>query len=240
MPIESENINTIGVLGRHISKLCEHEDRGETKQTHHNVESMQSDERIVSSPKEIRLNCETFVVNQVAPLERRSKKECSPKGDRQKPPPGKYAELSVLQGPHSQVNRCAARKEADREEDGDVENRLCWAGETLAHIEEVGDDEDCKNCRLGRNQAVHPEPPTLGGGPPDFGFEHRNRCCTHQHIPFYSYFQSRSSGCLRSHSGRRLLTDGITAKLYAGGGELVAHSRVHASHGSLPAIFPLK
>src|SRR5258708_30403839 len=58
-------------------------------------------------------------------------------------------------------------------------------------------------------------------------------------IGLYSYFQSGSSGCLRSQSGRRLLTDGITAKLYAGGGELVAHSRVHASHGSLPAILPL-
>src|SRR5258705_14012697 len=57
---------------------------------------------------------------------------------------------------------------------------------------------------------------------------------------FYSYFQSGSSGCLRSQSGRRLLTDGITAKLYTGGGEMVVHSRVHASHGSLPAILPLR
>ncbi len=29
----------------------------------------------------------------------------------------------------------------------------------------------------------------------------------------YSYFQSGSSGCLRSHNGRRLLTVGTTAKL---------------------------
>src|SRR5258705_11084453 len=57
---------------------------------------------------------------------------------------------------------------------------------------------------------------------------------------FYSYFQSGSSGCLRSQSGRRLLTDGITAKLYTGGGELVVHSRIHASHGSLPANLPLR
>ena len=30
----------------------------------------------------------------------------------------------------------------------------------------------------------------------------------------HSYFQSGSSGCLRSHSGRRLFTTGIVAKLY--------------------------
>src|SRR5437879_13709779 len=56
----------------------------------------------------------------------------------------------------------------------------------------------------------------------------------------HSYFQSGSAGCLRSQSGRRLLTVGMTAKLYAGGGEGVDHSRVQASHGSLPAVSPLK
>src|SRR5260221_2728257 len=59
-------------------------------------------------------------------------------------------------------------------------------------------------------------------------------------ISLYSYFQSGSSGCLRSQSGRRLFTSGITAKLYAGGGELVVHSKVQASQGSFPAILPLK
>src|SRR5271169_533693 len=57
---------------------------------------------------------------------------------------------------------------------------------------------------------------------------------------FYSYFQSGSSGCLRSQSGRRLLTTGVTAKLYSGGGEVVDHSSVHASHGSFPAGSPFK
>src|SRR5208337_488929 len=56
----------------------------------------------------------------------------------------------------------------------------------------------------------------------------------------YSYFQSGSSGCFKSHSGRRLRTTGIMAKLYSGGGDAVDHSSVQASHGSLPAAFPLK
>src|ERR1700692_4512144 len=56
----------------------------------------------------------------------------------------------------------------------------------------------------------------------------------------HSYFQSGSSGCFKSQSGRRLFTVGTEAKLYAGGGEFVDHSRVHASQGSLPAALPRK
>src|SRR6185295_9831726 len=54
----------------------------------------------------------------------------------------------------------------------------------------------------------------------------------------HSYFQSGSSGCFRSQRGLRLRTTGALAKLYSGGGEVVAHSKVHASHGSLPASSP--
>src|SRR5262249_4589392 len=56
----------------------------------------------------------------------------------------------------------------------------------------------------------------------------------------YSCAQSGSSGCLRSQSGRRLRTVGNVSKLYSGGGEVVVHSSVHASHGSSPASFPLR
>ena len=54
----------------------------------------------------------------------------------------------------------------------------------------------------------------------------------------HSNFQSGSSGCFKSHKGRRLRTSGILSKLYSGGGEVVAHSSVHASHGSSPASLP--
>src|SRR5579871_2291691 len=55
----------------------------------------------------------------------------------------------------------------------------------------------------------------------------------------HSYFQSGSSGCFRSQSGRRLRTVGIVSKLYEGGGDVVAHSSVQASHGSSPAGAPV-
>src|SRR5260370_8007466 len=55
----------------------------------------------------------------------------------------------------------------------------------------------------------------------------------------HSYRLSGSSGCFKSHKGRRLATVGVTAKLYAGGGELTDHSRVPPSHGSFPPFPPL-
>src|SRR6185503_1037885 len=56
----------------------------------------------------------------------------------------------------------------------------------------------------------------------------------------HSYFQSGALVCLMSQRGRRLLTVGISAKLYSGGGELVDHSSVQASQGSFPAGRPLR
>src|SRR5262249_33532144 len=58
--------------------------------------------------------------------------------------------------------------------------------------------------------------------------------------PYSSNFQSGSSGCLRSQSGRLLRISGTATKLYSAGGEVVAHSRVQASHGSLPAAAPFR
>src|SRR5437762_102873 len=49
-----------------------------------------------------------------------------------------------------------------------------------------------------------------------------------------------SSGDLRSQSGYRDVTVGITAKLYSGGGEGIDHSSVGPPQGSLPAGGPLR
>ena len=53
-------------------------------------------------------------------------------------------------------------------------------------------------------------------------------------------FQSGFSGCARSQSGRRLRIGGNRSKLSGGGGEVVAHSSVHAFHGLFPAGSPCK
>src|SRR5581483_838749 len=49
---------------------------------------------------------------------------------------------------------------------------------------------------------------------------------------------SARSGCARSQSGRRPRTGGTSAKFSAGGGDVVAHSSVHASQGLSPAGAP--
>ena len=106
------------------------------------------------------------------------------------------------------------------------------AGEALADVEEVGDDEDGeeRGSRSGSGTAMPTRPRA----------ERRDRRAAARATGVmlrcaHSYFQSGSSGCFRSHSGRRLRTTGIASKLYAGGGEVVAHSSVQASHGSSPA-----
>jgi hypothetical protein len=49
---------------------------------------------------------------------------------------------------------------------------------------------------------------------------------------------SRVGPYLWSQNGRALLTVGTTAKLYSGGGEVIVHSSVAASHGSAGAGSP--
>src|SRR5262245_7469045 len=49
---------------------------------------------------------------------------------------------------------------------------------------------------------------------------------------------SGRSGFAQSQSGRRLRIGGSASKFSCGGGEVVAHSSVHACHGLSPAGFP--
>src|SRR5262249_29444861 len=104
------------------------------------------------------------------------------------------------------------------------------SGRARAQIKEVGDDEDGEQRAFGHDEAHHPDLPAVGQYPvAALAAVVRRR---------HSYFQSGSSGCFRSHSGRLLRTSGSVAKLYSGGGDVVAHSSVQASHGSLPATWP--
>src|SRR5260370_39506731 len=104
----------------------------------------------------------------------------------------------------------------------------------LADIADVSYDKNRKNSGFSGDQNEHSDPPAQGKLRRDRLQLQRDVCRVH------SKFQSGSAGCLRSQSGRRLLTVGMTEKLYAGGGEGVDHSSVQASQGSLPAGSPLK
>src|SRR5215470_14224630 len=94
-----------------------------------------------------------------------------------------------------------------------------------------------KMMKIADSAAIRANIPTW---PRDGSCHERSAPCGVAVIADYSYLQSGSSGCLRSQRGRRLLTAGMDEKLYAGGGDVVDHSSVQASHGSLPARLRLK
>src|ERR1700686_3170876 len=138
------------------------------------------------------------------------------------------------------MNRQAAREQADRAKDRKFEHVLRRGPRhTFANVKNVGDDENRKDGGLSGNQGKHSDAPARGKYEVRFRRWPCDGCAAQSSSPVYSYFQSGSSGCLISQSGRRLITTGILAKLYSGGGELVDHSSVQASQGSLPAGSPL-
>src|SRR5262245_38208120 len=54
---------------------------------------------------------------------------------------------------------------------------------------------------------------------------------------FFAFFLP--DACSRSQSGRRPVIGGTRSKFSCGGGDVVAHSSVHASQGFAPARLPL-
>src|SRR5438477_3644860 len=58
--------------------------------------------------------------------------------------------------------------------------------------------------------------------------------------PFSPTMGSGRSQFAMSHSGRRLLIGGSATKFSCGGGDVVAHSKVHAFQGLSPATLPRK
>src|SRR5665213_781509 len=66
----------------------------------------------------------------------------------------------------------------------------------------------------------------------DYRFHH---CFVH----CLSIYLSGLSGCFKSYNGLLPCTIGTSSKFFNDGGEVVIHSSVNPSQGSLPAFFPL-
>src|SRR5258708_23571074 len=108
---------------------------------------MQSHKRVIGSAKKISLDGQSFVINQVPPLNHRPGQECGPEKKREKPPARKCRGLRLAQGPDGEMNGHAARKQPDAEQDGPMKHLLgCRSAETLAQIKEVRDNKDGENC----------------------------------------------------------------------------------------------
>jgi len=121
--------------------------------------------------------------------------------------------ISSPKCPNSDMNRQTARQQTDGVKDRNIENVLRRRPrQALADIEEIGHDKDREDCSLGSDQGEHPDASARGKIPLDFLLGYRYGRRFHR-LFHYSYFQSGSAGCFRSHSGRRLLISGMEAKL---------------------------
>src|ERR1035438_10429004 len=88
---------------------------------------MQTDKRVIRRAKKIRADGQTFSENQALPLAARSNQKNGAQCDCHEPPQSKRADLRVSQSPDSQMNRQAAREQADRAKDRKIEHVL-WLG----------------------------------------------------------------------------------------------------------------
>src|SRR5271168_4508629 len=83
---------------------------------------MQADKGVVSGPKQISLDRQALVIDELTPLSQRAQQKDQSQGDGQKPP---EAEGNYSPGPqqsHGEVNREAARQQTNRREDRHVEH----------------------------------------------------------------------------------------------------------------------
>src|ERR1700735_2907115 len=127
---------------------------------------MKTNQRIIGGSEEIRLYRQTLVVNEVIPLLRggdekdRSKQNGTCQMDRA------VAEVLLPQCADREVNCDAAREQADGAEDWQFQN-LCWrrAAETLADVEDVGQDEDKEDRGFGHDKASHSHRTPVGQRP---------------------------------------------------------------------------
>src|SRR5580692_6011528 len=103
---------------------------------------MQAHKGVVSGPKQVILDGQALVVDELTPLSQRAQQKDRSQGDCQKPPEAKGNDSPAPQQSHGEVNREAARQQTDRQKDRSMEHlaRL-RSGNILADIKDVGDDE---------------------------------------------------------------------------------------------------
>src|SRR5438132_8028777 len=125
-------------------------------------------------------------------------------------------------------HRGAAGKEGDGKDRGAGEIEIRPGGcEPGVPVRDVREHDREKEDRLGSDEDRDPEEDAV-----------LNNLWASPERQDVAHPVSLASGCLRSQSGRRLFTAGMLAKFSGGGGDVVDHSSVKASHGSSPAIAP--
>src|SRR6185312_1699439 len=86
MPIEAQHMHTFGMFLRDRTGYRERHHYQQCHQSNNDVRRVQTHKRVESCAEQVRLDCETFVVDQVLPLPARSKQEITSQGHSHKPP----------------------------------------------------------------------------------------------------------------------------------------------------------
>src|SRR3984885_8537344 len=132
------------------------ESEREHDKTDYYVGRVQADQRVIRRAKEVGLDGEAFIVNEVIPLfgGGGQKDGSQQNGDREMERGG--AVVLFAQRTDGEVNEDAAREQTDGAEDGELENlRGGGTAEALADVVDVGDDKDDEDRGLGDDQAGH-------------------------------------------------------------------------------------
>ena len=178
------------------------------------MKSVQPDQRVVGRAEQIRPDSKSLS-DQAVPFEPGASEKDGSQGQRDEPPNPERKKLSAFKSALGKVNRQAAGQQTDGGEDGQFEHlSRRRPGEALPQIEKIGDYKDGEDSPLRHDQADHSDPSSRRKRPWCFHHRQGNGRCAQGQSSFvfpirpHSYFQSGSSGCLMSHSGRRLCTTG--------------------------------
>src|SRR5258707_13897423 len=166
VPVEGKHADAPGVLPADVSGDGEQRHDRHQSQADDHVQPVQADQRVVRGPEQVGGDGEAVLVDQPVPFLRGAEQERSAERDREQPEPDERAARAALERLAREVDGEAARQQADREQDRRLEHFARGRpAEALAHVVEVGHDEDGEDRGLRDDQAGHADGAAIGEPP---------------------------------------------------------------------------
>src|SRR5215469_8013931 len=163
MPVVRQDLETFLLFTADFTQQEKRQNGKDQNQSHGDVGSVQTDERIVRCTEQIRADGQPLVINQPVPLdscfyqEDRSQHKCD------RPPQTKTTQFLAPQRGKRQMNRDAAGKQADGCENRQFQNlRGRRTRNTLADVKQVGHHKNYEDGRFRRNEAEDAHMPPIG------------------------------------------------------------------------------
>src|SRR5262245_6180190 len=153
MPIQRKHADASRLFRAETACQPEHENGEEHDQTCGDVKSVQTNQGVVSRSKEVRGDLQPVFVDQTVPFAARAVKKEGAQNDRERPQTQESASAILFKELSSEVDCETAGPQADREEDGDLQDLARrWSCEALPHVIEIGNDENREDGRLGDDE----------------------------------------------------------------------------------------